>query len=217
MAKNKKKKSAPKKIPWYKTKGFIGGVVAAVVVLIVVISILAGSRNKVGDYTAQIVIKGYGTITVELDGSAAPITVKNFVELAQSGFYDGLTFHRIIEGFMMQGGDPAGDGTGYGSTAKTIYGEFSANGYDNPIAHTRGTISMARRGNDMNSASSQFFIVHTDKYQSSLDGQYAAFGRVVSGMEVVDAVCESAEPIDDNGTIPAENQPIIEKITVTEK
>ena len=217
MAKNKKKKSTPKKIPWYKTKGFIGAVVAAVVVLIVVLTILAGSKNKVGDYVAEIVIKDYGTITLELDGSAAPVTVKNFVSLAQSDFYDGLTFHRIIEGFMMQGGDPAGDGTGTGSTAETIYGEFSANGYDNPIAHTRGTISMARRGDDMNSASSQFFIVHQDTYQSSLDGQYAAFGRVVSGMEVVDAVCESAQPTDSNGTIPAENQPIIEKITVTEK
>jgi peptidyl-prolyl cis-trans isomerase B (cyclophilin B) len=217
MAKNKKKKAAPKKLPWYKTKGFIGGVVAAVVVLIVVIAILAGGKNKVGDYTAEIVIRDYGTITVELDGSAAPITVKNFVGLAQSGFYEGLTFHRIIEGFMMQGGDPAGDGSGAGSTAETIYGEFAANGYDNPISHTRGTISMARRGNDMNSASSQFFIVHTDMHRSSLDGQYAAFGRVVDGMEVVDAVCESAQPTDSNGTIPPENQPIIEKITITEK
>ena len=215
MAKNKKKKSTPKKTPWYKTKGFAAAAVAAVVVLIVVITLLAGGRKQteeVGDYTAEIVIKDYGTIVVELDGSAAPITVKNFVELAQSGFYDGLTFHRIMEGFMMQGGDPNGDGTG--GTENKIVGEFSANGYDNPISHTRGTISMAR-SQQYNSASSQFFIMHEDN--TGLDGQYAAFGHVVSGMEVVDAVCESAQPTDDNGTIPAENQPVIEKITITEK
>lgn len=159
---------------------------------------------------AVIDIQDYGTITVQLDRSAAPKTVDNFVSLAQSGFYDGLTFHRIMEGFMMQGGDPNGNGTG--GSDKTVEGEFSANGYDNPLSHTRGAISMAR-SNDYNSASSQFFIVHQDS--TFLDGQYAAFGTVTEGMDVVDAVCADAQPIDDNGTIPPEAQPVITSITIS--
>ena len=161
------------------------------------------------DYYAEISIQDYGTITVALDKSAAPKTVENFVSLAESGFYDGLTFHRIIEGFMMQGGDP--EGTGMGGSDTTIVGEFSDNGYENPLSHTRGAISMAR-SMDYDSASSQFFIVHEDC--PSLDGQYAVFGYVTEGIEVVDAVCEQAEPIDDNGTIPAEDQPVITSIKI---
>ena len=161
-------------------------------------------------YYADIVIADYGTITVELDQEAAPITVANFVSLAQSGFYDGLTFHRIMEGFMMQGGDPNGDGTG--GSENTIVGEFSANGYDNDISHTRGVISMARASN-YDSASSQFFIVHEDS-SDSLDGLYAAFGYVTEGMDVVDAICTAAEPTDSNGTISAEDQPVITSITI---
>ena len=111
-----------------------------------------------GDYTAVIDIENYGKITLELYTDEAPKTVANFVKLAKSGFYDGLTFHRIMEGFMMQGGDP--EGTGMGGSDETIVGEFSDNGYENSISHTRGTISMARNGYDYNSASSQFFIVH---------------------------------------------------------
>ena len=160
-------------------------------------------------YYADIVIEDYGTITVALDQASAPITVANFVELAESGFYDGLTFHRIIEGFMMQGGDPEGDGTG--GSDETIVGEFSDNGYDNTLTHTRGAISMAR-SNDYDSASSQFFIVHEDS--DHLDGQYAVFGYVTEGMDVVDAVCEAAEPTDGNGTISAEDQPVITSITI---
>ena len=156
-------------------------------------------------------MKDYGTITVELDGDAAPETVKNFVSLAESGFYDGLTFHRIIDGFMIQGGDPNGDGTG--GSEETIPGEFSANGFDNPLSHTRGTISMAR-SQDYDSASSQFFIMQEDT--PSLDGQYAAFGHVTSGMEVVDAICEDAVNGDANGVLPAEDQPVIESITITD-
>ena len=217
MAKNKKKKPAPK-TPWYKTKGFIAAVVIAAAVIAAVL-IFGGKQQTqtpvVADYTAEIVIRDYGTITLDLYGSAAPVTVENFVKLAQSGFYDGLTFHRIIEGFMMQGGDPEGNGTG--GLDEKIYGEFAANGYDNPISHDRGVISMARRGDDMNSASCQFFIVHEDTYKSSLDGLYAAFGKVISGMEVVDEICTTAQPTDSNGTIPAEEQPVIERITVTEK
>ncbi|MBQ7920387.1 MAG: peptidylprolyl isomerase [Lachnospiraceae bacterium] len=170
-----------------------------------------GSKASSKTYYADIVIEDYGTITVELNGEAAPITVENFVSLAKEGFYDGLTFHRIMEGFMMQGGDPDGNGTG-GSDTK-IKGEFSANGVQNDLSHTRGAISMAR-SMDMDSASSQFFIVHQDS--TFLDGNYAAFGYVTEGMEVVDAICEAAEPIDGNGTIPAENQPVITSITIRE-
>ena len=135
----------------------------------------------------------------------------NFVKLAEEGFYDGLTFHRIMAGFMMQGGDPNGNGTG-GSEEK-IKGEFAANGVENPISHTRGVISMARAQNP-DSASSQFFIVHADS--TFLDGNYAAFGTVTEGMDVVDAICEAARPIDGNGTIPADAQPVIESVTVRE-
>lgn len=160
-------------------------------------------------YTAQIEIENYGTITVALDSSAAPITVENFVSLARSGFYDGLTFHRIMEDFMMQGGDPNGDGTG--GSDENIVGEFTDNGYDNNLSHTRGAISMAR-SNDYNSASSQFFIVHEDS--TFLDGQYAVFGYVTDGIDIVDAICESAEPTDHNGGIEPDAQPVIKSITV---
>lgn len=158
---------------------------------------------------ADIVVRDYGTITVKLDHDAAPETVDNFLRLASGGFYDGLTFHRIMNGFMMQGGDPNGNGSGGADV--NVKGEFSDNGWDNPISHTAGTISMAR-GADYDSASSQFFIVHKDS--KFLDGQYAAFGCVTEGMDIVDKICEDAKPIDNNGTIPAENQPVIEKITI---
>ena len=163
----------------------------------------------VGTHHAEIEIQDYGTITVELDGDAAPITVQNFMDLANAGFYDGLTFHRIIAGFMMQGGDPSGNGTG--GSENTIKGEFSANGVENPLSHTRGAISMAR-AQAPDSASSQFFICHADS--TFLDGQYACFGYVTDGMDVVDAVCEAAQPTDDNGTISADQQPVITAIRV---
>ncbi len=165
----------------------------------------------VGTHHAEIEIQDYGTITVELDGDAAPITVQNFMDLANAGFYDGLTFHRIISGFMMQGGDPNGNGTG--GSENTIKGEFSANGVENPLSHTRGAISMAR-AQAPDSASSQFFICHADS--TFLDGQYACFGYVTDGMDVVDAVCEAAQPTDDNGTIPADQQPVITAIRITD-
>ena len=161
-------------------------------------------------YYADIEIQDYGTITVKLDQNAAPITAANFVSLAQSGFYDGLTFHRIIEDFMMQGGDPNGDGTGGSGT--TIVGEFSNNGYENNLSHTRGAISMAR-ATAYDSASSQFFIVHEDS-SASLDGDYAVFGYVTEGMDIVDQICESAEPTDSIGTVAAEEQPVITTITI---
>lgn len=166
----------------------------------------------IGLHHVDMEIADYGTIKLELDGDTAPITVENFLSLARDGFYDGLTLHRIMEGFMMQGGDPQGDG--YGGSENTIKGEFAANGVENDISHVRGVISMARNGRDMDSASSQFFIVHQDS--TSLDGQYAAFGHVTEGMDVVDAICQAAQPIDDNGTIPAEDQPVITSVTVVD-
>ena len=163
-------------------------------------------------YYADITIRDYGTVTVRLDQDAAPITVANFVNLAKDGFYDGLTFHRIMDGFMMQGGDPAGNGTG--GSEKTIKGEFASNGVANDLKHTRGAISMAR-SNDMDSASSQFFIVQADS--TFLDGDYAAFGYVTEGMEIVDQICADANPVDNNGTIPAEEQPVMESVVIREE
>lgn len=164
-----------------------------------------------GTHHAVITVKDYGDIKLVLDGDTAPTTVKNFVKLAKSGFYDGLTFHRIIKGFMIQGGDPKGNGTG--GSDKTIRGEFSKNGVENNISHKRGVISMAR-SQDNNSASSQFFIMHEDG--DYLDGSYAAFGHVTEGMDVVDKIAQNTPVTDSNGTVLKENQPIIEKIVITD-
>lgn len=164
-----------------------------------------------GDYRVQMKIKDYGTITLELDSESAPATVENFVKLAREGFYDGLTFHRIINNFMIQGGDPKGNGTG--GSEQTIVGEFKSNGYNNNLKHTRGAISMAR-SSAYDSASSQFFIVQADS--PHLNGEYACFGYVTSGMNIVDKICEDAKPTDGNGTITASEQPVIESVTVTE-
>ncbi|MCM1326583.1 MAG: peptidylprolyl isomerase [Lachnoclostridium sp.] len=164
-----------------------------------------------GKHHVNINIKDKGTIAVELDADSAPITVTNFVNLAKSGFYDGLTFHRIIEGFMMQGGDPDGDGTG-GSENK-IKGEFANNGIENPLSHVRGAISMAR-SQIKDSASSQFFIVHEDSL--FLDGDYAVFGYVTEGMEIVDDICSNATGQDENGVLPVGNRPVIESIEVVD-
>lgn len=169
-------------------------------------------KNMKGKYNIEITIKDYGVIKAELDADTAPITVENFLKLVNEDFYNGLTFHRIIKDFMIQGGDPLGNGTG--GSDETIKGEFSSNGVINSISHTRGTISMAR-SMDPDSASSQFFIVHKDS--TFLDGEYAAFGHVTEGMEVVDAICEKIKPIDNNGTVEKENQPIIESIKQIEK
>lgn len=160
---------------------------------------------------AVITIKDYGTIQVELDADTAPITVENFEKLVNQKFYDGLTFHRIIAGFMIQGGDPKGNGTG--GSGETIKGEFSSNGVENNISHKRGVISMAR-ANDKNGASSQFFIMQQDA--PYLDGEYAAFGKVTEGIEVVDQICEAVEVIDGNGTVEEANQPVIESIRMVD-
>lgn len=157
-------------------------------------------------------IKDYGKVKLELDGETAPITVTNFVNLVNKGFYDGLTFHRIMDGFMVQGGDPQGDG--YGGSGKTIKGEFSQNGFENNISHTTGTISMARGAYDMDSASSQFFICVADDI--FLDGNYAAFGHVTEGMDAILQIAKDAKPLDDNGTIDKKEQPVINSIKVVE-
>lgn len=162
-----------------------------------------------GIHHAEIVVEDHGTITVELDADTAPITVANFCKLANEGFYDGLTFHRIISGFMIQGGDPKGNGTG--GSDKKIKGEFSLNGVENDISHKRGVISMAR-SKAYDSASSQFFIMHQDS--DYLDGQYAAFGHVTSGMEVVDAICDGTPVQDGNGTVNAADQPVITSVRI---
>ena len=192
-----------------KTKYLILGSLIVLFVLILLISKFSKGSEDMESYLnglhhVEIDIKDYGVISLELDADTAPITVTNFIELAKSGYYDGSRFHRIMEGFMMQGG--------IGQTeAKTIKGEFSSNGIKNDISHVRGVISMAR-ANDKNSASSQFFIVHKDSLH--LDGKYAAFGHVTKGIEVVDKVCDSSRPIDDNGTIEYDKMPQINTIRV---
>ena len=212
-----KKKTQKKTILW---AAVVAGGLLLVGIIISIVIAAGGSKEIVEEQGEQqeqresvyanIEIENYGTITIFLDAESAPVTVDNFVSLAESGFYDGLTFHRIIEGFMMQGGDPNGDGTGGSGT--TITGEFSTNGwYANTLSHTRGTVSMARSKAN-NSASSQFFIVQQDS--TYLDGSYAAFGYVTSGMDIVDQICADAEPIDGNGLIAADAQPVIVSITI---
>ena len=137
-------------------------------------------------YTAELTMKNGGKVLLELDETVAPLTVANFVSLCEKHFYDGLIFHRVIRGFMIQGGDPTGTGTG--GPGHTIKGEFAANGVNNPLRHTRGVLSMARTM-DPNSAGSQFFIMHADA--PHLVGQYAAFGRVTEGMDVIDRIAET--------------------------
>lgn len=162
-----------------------------------------------GQYKVEINIQDYGVIKATLEADKAPITVKNFLKLVDEKFYDGLTFHRIIKDFMIQGGDPNGDGSG--GSKNTIEGEFLNNGIQNNISHKRGVLSMARNGYDYNSASSQFFIVHKDS--PYLDGDYAAFGYVTEGMDIVDKICNDVKVEDDNGLVLRENQPIITSIT----
>ena len=163
--------------------------------------------NK-GLHHATIVVQDYGTIKVELDADVAPISVSNFAHLANAGFYTGTTFHRIISGFMVQGGAPTS--TSDLSKVVNVLGEFSENGVENSISHERGVISMARASSN-NSGSSQFFIMHADKPE--IDGKYAAFGHVTDGMDVVDKLAEV--PVEDsNGTVAHENQPVIESITM---
>ena len=139
----------------------------------------------------EMCVKNYGKVIILLDATTAPVTVENFISLVESGFYNGLTFHRVIANFMIQGGDPNGDGTG--GSEKTIKGEFKKNGYNNDIKHYAGVISMARSSYSYNSASSQFFICNADA-RSSLDGSYAAFGYVIMGMSVIEEITKEVFP-----------------------
>lgn len=169
----------------------------------------SSKSNFIGNHQIEIEVENYGTIYLDLDGESAPITVNNFLKLAEAGFYDGLTFHRIMSGFMIQGGDPLGNGKG--GSEETIKGEFADNGIENPLSNTRGAISMAR-SKDYNSARSQFFIVHEDS--TFLDGSYAVFGYVTDGMDIVDKICSKTPVQDNNGTVLHEDQPIIKSIKV---
>ncbi len=165
-----------------------------------------------GTHNAVITVENFGEIKIELYGDIAPITVKNFIDLANEGFYDGLTFHRIIKDFMIQGGCPKGDGTGNSGT--NIKGEFKNNGIENNLSHKRGVISMARGAYSMDSASSQFFIVHKDS--TYLDGDYAAFGRVTQGMDVVDKIATETEVYGGNGEVMSYHQPVITSIKIVD-
>ncbi len=166
----------------------------------------AVDAKTVEKMNATITIEGMGDIKLELYPSKAPQTVSNFTTLAREGFYDGLIFHRVIEGFMIQGGDPTGTGTG--GPGYAIKGEFAANGFENDIVHERGVVSMARKEKPMDSAGSQFFIMHQDK--PHLDGLYAAFGKVTSGMDIVDKIAMTQT----NGSDKPVNDIVIEKITI---
>ena len=165
-----------------------------------------------GKINVEMTVQDYGVIKLELDADTAPITVTNFVSLVKEGFYDGLTFHRIVSNFMIQGGDPEHNGTG--GSDETIKGEFKNNGVENNISHTRGVISMARSPYSNDSASSQFFIVHQDS--TFLDGDYAAFGHVTEGIEIVDQIVSNVNPTEEDIEILYENQPIITSIRVIE-
>ena len=157
----------------------------------------------------EISVKDFGKMQFELDPTNAPITVDNFISLVNDGFYDGLTFHRIIPNFVIQGGDPKGNGTG--GSGKNIKGEFLLNGVDNKIEHRRGVISMAR-SNDYDSASSQFFICCEDS--NDLDEKYAAFGHIIKGEEVIDKIRTEVRVLDKNGKVNPVEQPVIEYIKV---
>ncbi len=184
----------------------LSGILA--LILLLTLSFSAVSAETAADAPVVVLrVADYGDIYLELYPDLAPVTVENFLSLVDSGFYNGLTFHRIISGFMAQGGCPLGNGTG--NSGKNIKGEFSSNGVDNPLKHERGVLSMAR-SSDPDSASCQFFIMHADA--PHLDGSYAAFGRVLSGMGVVDALCLNTNVTDSNGTVPKEDQPVITEI-----
>lgn len=198
-------------------KELILGIIGIVLVIAIFVTSNAINNKKEKDKTkdlltgihyAEIKVQDYGDIILELDADKAPITVTNFLKLADSKFYDGLTFHRIISGFMIQGGGY--DANGNKKSADNIKGEFINNGVENSIKHERGTISMARVSGMPNSASSEFFIMH--ETNESLDGDYAAFGHVIEGMDIVDKIATSANPTDDNGSIALDDRPIIESI-----
>ena len=179
------------------------------ILMLLCLTSCGSSGGLKGKHHVEMVIKDYGTVKIELDGDQAPLTVGNFVKLCNEGFYDGLTFHRYVKDFVLQGGDP--EGTGLGGCESSIKGEFSANGVKNTIKHKRGVISMARNQFDYNSASSQFFICLKSTYASDLDGPYAAFGKITEGLDIIDKICST---VPESNCIPADQQPVIETIKV---
>jgi len=183
-----------------------------IAIVMLIAFVLAGCSDELPEIVqATITMEDGGEIVVELYPRVAPQSVFNFVYLARQGFYDGIRFHRIMSGFMIQGGCP--EGTGFGNPGYTIFGEFAANGFENNLAHVRGVLSMARRGDNYDSAGSQFFIMHGDSH--FLDGDYAAFGRVISGMDVVDRIAATPNiPGDFNGGVAPADMPIIRTITI---
>ena len=187
-------------------------IIIVVICLIGILAFLIFREKKIDKYYVEIVVRDYGKIELELDNKEAPITTQNFIKLVNDKFYDGLTFHRIIDGFMIQGGGYLE--SGIRKEADKIKGEFKSNGIDNNISHKRGVISMAR-AKSKNSASSEFFITNGDSLY--LDGDEAAFRYVISGMDVVDNIASSANPIDGNGSIRLEERPVIESIRVIKK
>lgn len=182
-----------------------------IIILFVSLVLLTGCGEDTQNPIVTMEIEDYGVVTIELYPDMAPNTVANFVNLIEEGFYDGLTFHRSVPGFVLQGGDPDGDGTG--GPGYTIKGEFSSNGYTkNTLSHTRGVISMAR-SQDNDSAGSQFFIVLDDSATYSLDGLYAGFGRVTEGMDIIDEIVAN-EKIANDVTGALEENVVITKVTV---
>lgn len=171
---------------------------------------MRGPENQLsGLHHAEITIRDYGKVIVELDADTAPITVTTFVNLANEGFYDGTKFHRIMDGFVVQGGGPRADWT---KEIKKIKGEFSDNGVENNISHTEGVISMARSSDSYNSGTTQFFFMVGD--EPALDGQYAAFGHITEGYDIIKKIASDAKPTDKNGTIPEDEQPVVERIVI---
>lgn len=213
-------------------------VISLALVSVLVISLFAcssgsGTASNKGEQKkpkVEISVKDFGVMQVELEPEIAPITVANFLKLVNEGFYDGLTFHRVVPDFIIQGGDPAGDGTG--GSGETIKGEFESNGVHNTISHKRGVLSMGRLNGEPDSASSQFFICQQDavkldengnpvkddkgEFVNYLDGDYAAFGRLISGIEIVDKICEEVPTVDYSGYVDTIDQPVIEYIKVIE-
>ena len=174
-------------------KKIISLAISLALIITMIFSLSACGEDEI---YVEICFEDYGSCIVLLDPSVAPITVENFVTLVESGFYDGLTIHRVVKNFMIQGGDPKGNGTGGNmnpdGTKNEIFGEFAENGFENDLSHKKGVISMAR-SNDPDTASSQFFICNADA-SASLDGKYAAFGYVVEGLDVIDRITEEVFP-----------------------
>ena len=187
----------------------ITAVLLAVLLTASLLSGCGGNKSWTGKHDVEIVIKDYGTVTVEIDADSAPLTASNFLNLAKKGFYNNLTIYRAISGFAIYGGDPNKNGTG--TSGETISGEFTSNGYNNPLSNVRGAIGMAR-GVNKNSASCQFYILQNDV--TYLDGEFAVFGHVTSGIEIVDRIASTAQVTGSDGHITEGNQPVISSIKV---